>query len=182
MACTIDATPGGATANAYCTIAEASAYNETHVSGATWAAASDDAKCRTLQTATRLLDNYVTWSGAPTTTTQALAWPRIGMLEPNYALIDPINFATIPSTDIPNNLKKAVAEYARLLLGNDPTAPSETELAGIASLRAGNVELTFRSPSEAAASTSRAVLPSSVMAYIRAWTTTSATSKQLVRT
>jgi hypothetical protein len=182
VAATIDATPGGVSANSYCTVAEATSYNDAHISGAVWTAATDDAKIRALITATQLLDSHVTWTGAPTTTTQALAWPRIGMLEPNYALIDPINFATIPSTAIPSNLKKAVAEYGRLLLGNDPTAPSDTELAGISSLRAGSVELTFRSPSEASASASRAVVPSSVMAYIRTWTSTSAISKQLVRT
>jgi len=170
MACTIDATVGGAAANSYCTIAEANSYNESHVSGATWAAATDDAKCQALQTATRLLNSYVEWVGSPTTTTQALPWPRL--YAPWVAGCGaPENSLYVSSTIIPSQLKMATSEYARLLLVNDPTLPSSSDTSGLQSIKASEIQLVFRSPAEASSSPGKSVVPGSVIAYVDQWMT-----------
>lgn len=180
MPCTIIATPGASDANSYCTVAEASTYNDSHVSGAAWTSASDDAKCRALCTATRLLDSYVQWLGSPATETQSLAWPRTDMVWVPGCTEGTDGY--VSSITIPPQLKNATAEYARALIGGDPTAPNPTELAGLAALTAGAVQIVFRSPVDAAASASRAVVPGSVVAYLKPWVLASGASRSLIRT
>jgi len=135
MACTIDATVGGAAANSYCTIAEGTAYHETHPYATVWEDAGDDERCRALQTATRLLDQWYEWTGVAVGSTQALLWPRIDVIGPNGYLE--------ASDAIPTRLRDATAELARQLLAGDRTADSDIETQGLKSLKAGSVELAF---------------------------------------
>lgn len=84
MAVTITATPGAADANAYDTLANATAYFAEHPSSATWTGlASDDVRSQYLILATTLIDTECidgdkydtsTTSGAPD---QALRFPRV---------------------------------------------------------------------------------------------------------
>jgi hypothetical protein len=74
-----------------------------------------------------------------------------------------------------------VSEYSRFLLTNDPTALSETELEGLASVKASDMTLVFRSPLEAAVSSSRSVVPGSVYAFITPWISATTIAKTLQR-
>ena len=151
---TLDATPGGANSNSYATLAEAVAYFETRTAVAGWEAADDQSVL--LMMGTRVLDAMArpkktlvspkgespyfvtrrTWTGAPATTTQKLAWPRTGMLDANGN--------AIPSNIIPQDLKDALAELAGALGTADTTVDNDVSVQGLTSVRAGSVALTFK--------------------------------------
>lgn len=149
---TLVATAGAADANSYLTLAEANAYFETRLSADAWDNADDPE--RALMFATRVLDKmgqpykylifgdpqyYRTrpqWTGAPTTTTQKLSWPRTGMLDANDN--------EIADTVIPQDLKDATAELALALLVSDRTLDSDISIQGITSIKAGPVSLSFK--------------------------------------
>jgi len=135
MACTIDVTVGGTSANSYCSIADANTYHDTHPYPDVWTDALDDDKCRALQTATRLLDQWYQWDGMVADADQRLLWPRIGVTGAHGYLL--------PSDSLPERLEQATAELARLLLASDRTAESDVAAQGITSLKAGSVELAF---------------------------------------
>ncbi len=156
MPLTVVATPGAANANSYLTLAEANTYFESRLYSDAWDATVDDAvKNKAIVMATRVLDYtfiarkelkigtdgkfYTTsrgWAGLPSTDTQALAWPRIGMFDANGVAID--------STVIPQQLKDATAEFAGQLLSTDTTANNDVVNQGIKQLKAGPVELAFK--------------------------------------
>jgi len=171
MALTIVATAGSASANSYCTVAEASAYNEAHVSGATWSDADPEDQKRALIMATRQLDAYLSWSGVATTDSQVLAWPRTGM-------IDPVTEDVIGEDVIPQRLKNAVAEQARLLLVRDRSAESDTDVSGIASITAGSVQIGFRTPPSGATTSAPPVLGPSAVAFVQPWVTANTSSQR----
>lgn len=157
MALTLVATPGASNANAYCTLAEANTYHEAHPYASAWAG-TDDQKNRAIATATRLLDEHVEWNedSVAATSTQSLAWPRTGMLDPNgYA---------IGSGVIPQKLKDATAEFARWLLASNRMSDSDVETQGISALKAGAVELQFFRGAGGAK-----VLPDAVWYMVRQW-------------
>jgi len=171
MALTIVATAGSASANSYCTVAEATAYNEAHVSGTTWTEAEPEDQKRALIMATRELDAYLSWSGLASTDGQALAWPRTGML-------DPITDAVIGEDVVPVRVKWATAEQARLLLVRDRTAESDTDVQGIASLTAGSIQIGFRSPPSGATTNAPDIIAPSVMAFVQPWVTANTSSQR----
>lgn len=80
---TLDATPGGSSANSYCTVAEADAYFGTSFNRTVWAATSTPNKEIALIEASRLLDNLVTWNGYLVTNTQNMRWPRAYVYNPD---------------------------------------------------------------------------------------------------
>lgn len=138
MAITLVATAGASNANTYCTLAEAETYHESRTDdNGTWAGAADADKNIALAMATRLLDHLYTWYQWPSNTTQALQWPRNGML-------DFLELSVIGSSTIPQQLKDATAEFARHLLEGDRTADYDVEAKGIKMLRAGPVTLEFK--------------------------------------
>lgn len=150
MACAITATAGSASANSYITIADADTYHETHISSATWDGASTDEKCRALQTATRLLDQWFEWNGSASDSTQALLWPRSGVIGPNGYLE--------ANNAIPTRIKHGCAELARQLIDNDRTADSDSR--GVSSVTAGSVSVTFTG------SATTDVIPDAVMGFV----------------
>lgn len=160
MACAIVATVGGASSNSYATAAQADTYHEAHVSGATWTAATDDQKCRALVQATRQLDAYVEWDGYAASTTQALAWPRTGLYDPNTEV-------DLPSDALPDELVWATAEQARHLLAGDRAAESTAEVQGVTRIAAGSVELEFAPTS----GTRQSVLAPAAYQFIAQWGT-----------
>jgi hypothetical protein len=150
MAVTIVATAGAANANSYITEAEATAYFAARLPLAPpWEDADDPTAA--LAMATRVLDamaiarrrligeNFITsrkWTGAPTSTTQRLAWPRTGMFDANGN--------AIASNVIPQALKDAQAELAGQLLLSDTTLDNAVKVGGITSVKAGSVAVTFK--------------------------------------
>lgn len=119
MALTIIATPKATNSNAFATVAEADAYNEAHVGGATWAAATDESKKAAIIMATRTLDNYLVWRGWRTERTQALSWPRGALFTEDGIEIDP--------DVMPQFMINATSELARRLIEEDLTADPDTK-------------------------------------------------------
>jgi hypothetical protein len=98
------------------------------------------------------------WTGAIATDTQALAWPRAGML-------DRLGRA-IPEDEIPNELKEATAELAGQLLAGDRTLDNAAALEGLTEVKAGSVQVKFAEMIE------QRVLPGAVVALMPAsWLT-----------
>lgn len=136
MAIAIDATVGGANANSYLTLADASSIIDGFVESdavAAWATATTDQKNRALYTATQRLDRE-RFLGARSTDTQALQWPRSGVRKPDtyintYAVGFPFRITTDYYTDseIPSQVKQAQAYLAVYL----NSAPDALELSGL---------------------------------------------------
>lgn len=131
----LDATPGGASANSYLTVEEADAYFAGRLHAGVWTAASAEEQEAALVMSTRVIDANVCFTGAASTSTQALTWPRRGMYTRNGV--------AIAVDAIPQALKDATAELAMLLLSKDRTLESSAEAEGLASLSVGPVSLAF---------------------------------------
>jgi hypothetical protein len=150
----IDATVGGPAANSYETVVEAQAYFDTRLPVAGWDAGDQEVL---LIMATRVINAFASpgktlvvpsnnkypyyrvrrqWTGAPASSTQALAWPRIGMYD--------MNGNAIPSNVIPQALKDAESEMAGALGTADRTLDNDVVIQGLTSVRAGSVALTFK--------------------------------------
>jgi len=152
MAITLNATAGSASANSYCTVAEADTYHKEnrYHSYDTWQEYSSDEKKRGLIWATRLLDERMIWSGLLVSSTQALRWPRAGVYDR-----DGNGFS---SSVIPQFLKNAVSEFAYFLMASERLGDDDT--AGFKELKVGTLEMVVdkldRTP----------VIPESVMSMI----------------
>lgn len=133
-------TVGSASADSYASVAEADAYHAARLFVQAWTGADTTTKEAALKMAARLLDVSFVWTGTAVDGTQALCWPRSGMLTRNgYA---------IATTTVPGELKAAQAEFARQLIVADRSADNDVLKQSISSLRAGPVALTFKLPGE----------------------------------
>lgn len=99
--------------DSYCTLAEAEAYMGLLTFKDAWASAGDPAKEAALKQSAVLLDT-LTWKGIRTDQSQAMAWPREGV-------VDLDGYELAPDA-IPARLKHAQAELALRLLSEDRTA------------------------------------------------------------
>jgi hypothetical protein len=108
MALVIDATVGGASANSFVLLSEATTYMESRLNGSLWTAATTDNTNRALVEATREL-SAMDWLGTRAATTQALAWPRTYATNPDTASFAWDYYA---STVIPQRVKDATMELA----------------------------------------------------------------------
>ena len=132
-------TPGGASANSYCSRAVADTYHSDRLHATTWANASDDTKDAALLMATRVIDQQFAWEGVRTNPgTQALEWPRDGLLNDE-------GDRALDSSTIPDRLQDATAEFARLLIDSDTTVLSGTAGGAITSIKAGSVKIDYAS-------------------------------------
>lgn len=134
---TLIATPGADDANSYATVAEANTYHEAHLYMTAWENADDDNKVIALIWATRLLDEQNDWIGEKASAAQALRWPR------SYA--EDADGYPIDAATIPQKLKEATAELARHLLVKDRLQVMDDNVAGLESVKAGSVEVSFSS-------------------------------------
>lgn len=126
---TLDATPGGVDANTYLTMAEANEYFKNRLHSSLWDSLED--KDPGLQTATRLLDRWVYYPGEKASESQALDWPRDGVVdEDGYYVSDDI---------IPKQIKEATCELLYFMIEDDPTAPNDMD--GIKSLKVGSLQI-----------------------------------------
>lgn len=135
-------TPGAATANSYATEAEFDAYAATRLpSVAAVLAATSGQKEAALIVAARNLDSYFDWTGTAVDSVQALTWPQSGQLTRNGFAIP-----TSGATSIQIDLKNAQCEWAyQLLAGSSFVGDDEAAKAGLASVKAGSVALSFQS-------------------------------------
>ncbi len=132
----LDTTPGSATADSYATLAEFEAYAANRLPALAWfAAAADPLKEAALRAAARELDAAFDWTGAAVDATQALTWPRSGMLTRNGF--------NISTTTIPVPLKQAQCEFALQIGASDRLGDNDSLKKGITSIKAGSVALTF---------------------------------------
>lgn len=91
--------------NSFASVAEANDYHSlSPYSASGWAALDAERREALLVMATRLLTDLIRWLGEPMSTTQALPWPRSGLLTRNG---DPVD-----STVVPGEIKRAQAELA----------------------------------------------------------------------
>ncbi len=137
MAITLVTTPAAVNANSYASVAEANTYHESRLHNESWEGASTAEKSAALAWSTRMLDLLVEWVWWPTTTTQVLQWPRNGVTAAN-------KLAVVPNMTIPQEVKNATAELARLLIEGDRTIESDASVQGLRSLTAGPISLSFR--------------------------------------
>lgn len=134
-------TIGGATSNSYVSLQEAANYLDLRLGIDDWQTAEPDDKVRALLMATKSLEKE-NWLGDRATTTQALAWPRLGVAKRDgvgagygsgggyggggyggwgygyygYSAID-----LYESTEIPQPVKDAQCELALALLAQGAT-------------------------------------------------------------
>lgn len=150
MAASIDATPGGASANSYLSIAAADAIADTMLGTLAWTSASENDKTRALITATRGLDT-LEWIGHRTDPDQALDWPRTratcgGTTYADDTIPEPLQYATF-------DLANALLTTPTLL--QSPTGSGGSLLPGVpnrdlARLKLDVVEVEWRTDVSAA--------------------------------
>ena len=126
---------GLAGSNSYSTAAEGDTYHEAHVDAAVWDAATTSAKERALVHSTRTLDAMTRWLGDRKLCTQALAWPR------RNAILDGCE---VSSSIVPQPVKNATIELARLLLSSDITADLDQNLIKALTLGKGALDIEFK--------------------------------------
>ena len=137
MAIALVTTAGSKDANSYSSLDAANLYHEGHSQGATWTAATEDARNRALVTATGQLDVWFDWDGDVSYADQVLLWPRKGVIGRTGYLLD--------GESIPAVIRDATAELARSRLsGAGPTDDADD----IKRLKAGPVDITFRDEKE----------------------------------
>ena len=131
MALTLDNTAGGATSNAYCTLASANLFVEQNIHiYSTWASLSTANAEACIIYATTLLDYQIDWLGYKTNDAdQHLDWPREGMYDSNSDTID--------EDTIPDFLQEATSYYAYFLSQTDRIADDDTF--GFKKLKAGSL-------------------------------------------
>lgn len=155
MPITIKATPGASDANSFATQAEINTILAERIPfDPPWETTGDEA-ARKIITARYLIERefsgrkrlvrekgkspyYIigrAWTGTIASDTQALSWPRIGMVDRYGRAID--------SAIIPDDLKRAQAELAGQL-HTDRSLDSDIIVQGITKIKAGPVELGFR--------------------------------------
>jgi hypothetical protein len=150
MPIAIDATAGGANANSYLTLAEATAIVDGFVQDAdvtAWASATTDQKNRALFTATQRLDRE-RYLGARATDTQALQWPRTGVRKPDtyintYAVGFPFRITTdyFTDTEIPKQIQYAQTVLA-VFLHNNNDALGLSGLEDYKNVKIGSLDVT----------------------------------------
>lgn len=140
MAVTLLVTPGASNANSYCSKAESDAYHANHPYGSVWTAADgQDIQPQTLILATQILDEQYEWDGNVSSSTQSLLWPRFGVYGKNgYRLA---------SDAIPNELRNATAELARLLMTSDRTVDNDAAAFGVTYLAVGSIQMKLNAAS-----------------------------------
>jgi hypothetical protein len=126
MALSLVDTAGSASANTYCSLADAETYFEGRLHKTNWDGADDADKNAALVWATRLLDQHIVWEGVQHSSSQALAWPRSFVLSKETAT-EFSYLIYLDSSTIPTFLKEATAEFAFELIKKDRTLEPDTK-------------------------------------------------------
>jgi hypothetical protein len=129
----LDATVGGAFSNAYISTAVADAILSDALGTEAWTGAALATKERALVSATARLDQE-TYKGLQSSTSQALAWPRVAVFRERVP---------IPFDQIPREIQRATAILAHRLLV-DPALLEPTGLEGFQNVKVGPLDVTPR--------------------------------------
>jgi len=146
MSITIVATAGASTANSFVTEAEQIAYMATRLNASAWTTVSGTTCTETEKAAmieaTRELSNR-NWQGCRATETQALAWPRWDVINP-----DSPNTFYYQTTTVPQRVKDATMELAFQFLnaGTTDIASLDTSI-GIKRKKVDVLETEYVDPS-----------------------------------
>lgn len=141
----IDTTVGGKNAQSYATVDDFKTYRTYRLPANTAVTAATDPVIEAaLVVGARFLDQDFTWTGTAVdpasddaTEHQSMCWPRNGMLTRNGF--------SIAGTALPRELKDAQCEIAFLLIsGVDLVSDDAAMAAGLTSVRAGSVSLSFQ--------------------------------------
>lgn len=91
--------------DSYASVAEATTYlDNLPQDTSTWSALNETKRENWLRSATNRLDEFYVWRGEPTSSSQALLWPR--------KYLCTINGAILPSDTIPDRIRDATIEQA----------------------------------------------------------------------
>lgn len=146
-------TPKSASADSYVSVADADTYLTTYRRYATeWDDADTAAREAVLRWSTNLLDLHVDWFGYPTTQTQALRFPRVGLVDRDGRNID--------QDTIPTLLERATAELALALLQRNRTEEPAALGRGIERLKVDVIEIKIK------ASARIELIPADILAMV----------------
>ncbi len=158
-------------ANAYCTVAFADSFNAMQVDGQNWADLDLSDKQIRIMTASMMLDNSFDYHGKRISRFQGLEFPRWGLRDRDGLVL--------PAAPLPNFLKCATAELARILgeradAGGSASGGAATSTAGaVEKIQVGPIALTLSSGSSSGSSgstttttVSQPVIPRSVVAWL----------------
>lgn len=120
---TLDATPGGASANSFIAQADATTYLDGLLNTDAWTNASSADKDRALIAATRWL-SALGYGGSRSTSTQALSWPRLFAANPDVA---GYGWAYYSTTIVPARVQNATCKLALEFLNAGTTDISGQE-------------------------------------------------------
>lgn len=137
----MDATVGGVSANSYATLAEATIYQSSRTFASAWLDLDEDVQIASLLEACRTINASFVWTGIAADSVQALSWPRTNMFTRNGF--------PLSSLIIPQELKDAQSEYARLLTADDLTANLPQDQDQLDNVKAGPVAVKFRNAGSA---------------------------------
>lgn len=106
MALVVEDGTGKTNADSYISLADANTYDAAYVVDSNWATATDGNKEIALRKGTQYLDARYqgAWRGQRSNETQALAWPRTGVIDDDGFGLD--------ADEMPVNLKRAAVEAA----------------------------------------------------------------------
>lgn len=135
MAFSVETGTGSATSNSYASVAEADAFLADR-GNATWAAAAQATKEQALVSASDYLDAGYPFSGTRSSTSQAMAWPRIGA----YDTVD--NVAVAPAS-VPAKVKKAAIILASKVVAGDILLTDDDRGGAIKSATVGSLSVTY---------------------------------------
>lgn len=152
----LDATVGGVNSNSYFTVAAGDTYFGERLYATAWTNAITADKEKAAITATRLIDRRVCFVGLSVSETQSLRFPITGLVTRNGYVI--------PDDELPVDLVHATMELALYLLNadSDVSQPNAVAEQGLIKVKAGPIELGFRTDIESVS------VPSSVLSMFPA--------------
>lgn len=146
---------GIADANSYVSIADITEWALTNPHDSTWASLIDANKNGYAAMACRILNEQMDWAGWQTDADQSLDLPRSGLTDKNGNSVD--------DDEIPDAVKNAQSELARLLAISDRTGDADT--AGFKEIGVGSIKLVVDSADRPP------TLPEAVFNMVRAFGT-----------
>ena len=130
--------------NSYVTLDEANAYFAYRSNSDGWRLLNNNQKEELLATSTNYLDDVVNYVGVAVSTSQALAWPRIGSyVEPKYNTLVEITEGVLP-----DRVKRATYEMALHLIEHPDVLSTHESVGsiGVSSIKLADIQKPSRLP------------------------------------